>query len=59
MFEVYLGFDLVFEGNREEMEEFCKTHEHDLVLDKGMVEYEKMISQGYTWDSYFDHYDYY
>ena len=58
MFEVYLGFDLVFEGDRDEMENFCKNHEFDLVLDKAMVEYEQMIAQGYTWDSYFDHYDY-
>lgn len=57
MFEVYNDEELVFEGTREEMEEFCKSNDNwDTVLDMSMVEYERMIAQGYTWDSFHEYY---
>lgn len=54
MFEVYLGEELVFEGTREEVEKFCESNEFDTVLDRSMIEYERMIASGYQFDSFCD-----
>ena len=56
MFEVYFEGNMVFEGTFEEVNNYCDTHEWDTVLNTGTVEAENMMANGYTWDSYHDHY---
>lgn len=37
----------------EEANEYCETHDDwDMVLNVGDIEAEKMMAQGYTWDSW-------
>ena len=57
MLVVYLGNEEVFEGNRKEVDKYCKSHNWDLVLDKVMIEMEEMIANGCTFDCFLNHYD--